>query len=168
MTNYLFKDAGIVKAQIQLLLAHNPELEEDVELLTDTLEGETDLHKILDKAITLRSEAETMAAAIKLRETALTERRKRYEAQSSNIKALMLQLMEIAGVDKIILPEASLSVTNGRESVNITNVDDLPQGYYKTERVADKKAIMACIKEGTVPPGAELVMGTTGLTIRTR
>jgi len=168
MTNYLFKNAETVKAQIQLLLAHNPDMAEDEELLTDMLAGSTDLNEILDKAVALRAEAETMAKAIKERETALTERRKRYEAQSASIKSLMLQLMELAGVDKIILPEASLSVTNGRESVNIVNVDDLPQGYVKLEKVADKKAIMDSFRAGSDVPGAELVMGTTGLTVRSR
>ena len=44
--------------------------------------------------------------------------------------------------------------------------DQLPQGYFRIERIADKKAIGEALKAGNEIPGAELALGEEGLTIR--
>lgn len=165
---FLFNDAQAVKAQINAFIAQYPEIAEDTVLLADMLEGETDLHSMLQKALTCRLEAEGMVTSIKQRETDLTERRKRYERQSASIKTIIQTLMECAGQDKVTLPEATLSITKARESVNVINVNDLPQGYFAIERKADKKAIMDALKAGEQIPGAEIALGDCGLTIRTK
>lgn len=165
---FLFNDAKAVQAQINALLARYPEMAEDVELLTDMIEGETDLQRILEKAVAARQEAVCMAEAIKLREGDLTERRKRMERQADTIKRTIQTLMEVAGQDKITLPEATLSITAARISVNVTDLDALPQGFFKTERKALSKEIKAALEAGESVPGAELMMGDCGLMIRTK
>lgn len=166
--SYVFKDAEVVKAEISRLLTVYPEIAEDVELLADSIEGETGLYKILERALSARQEADMMASAIKERETALKARRERYEQQSDAYKALMLHLMQYASQDKVTLTEATLSVTKPRTSVSVDDVLQLPQGYYQTERVADKKAIKAAIDAGEAIPGASLKSGEAGLTIRVK
>jgi hypothetical protein len=165
---FLFNDAQAVRAQINGLLAKHPEMAEDVELLADMIEGETDLLKILDKAVSARQEAVTLAEAIKGRETELSERRKRMERQADVIKQTIQTLMEVAGQEKITLPEATLSITKARTSVNVTDVEALPQGFFKTERKALSKEIKTALEAGERIPGAELVMGDCGLMIRTK
>lgn len=43
------------------------------------------------------------------------------------------------------------------EAVNITSIDELPQGYYVTEKKPDKMKIRQAIKNGEQVPGAVLV-----------
>jgi hypothetical protein len=166
--SYVFKDAEVVKAEISRLLTVYPEIVEDVELLADSIEGETGLYKILERALSARQEADMMASAIKDREAALKERRERYERQGDAYKYLMLSLMQYAEQDKVTLVEGTLSVTKPRSSVGIEDVNQLPQGFYKTERVADKKAIKEAIDAGAEVPGAYMQTGEAGLTIRVK
>lgn len=165
---YLHIDAQTVKAQVASLLNDYPELAEDEVLRADVIEGETDLTKIVARAFNARQEAETMAEAIKLREKELAERRSRYERSSGAMKRLIQTLMECAHQDKITLPEATLSVTKPRESVNVIDVDQLPQGFFKTIRQADKKALNDALMAGETIPGAELALGDSGLMVRTK
>lgn len=168
MNGYIFKDAAVVKAQISRLLTDYPEIGEDIELLADSLEGETGLYKILERALSARQEALSMATAIKERETGLKERRERYERQGDAYKALMLSMMQYAEQEKVTLVEATLSITKPRSSVSVEDASQLPQGYYKTERVADKKAIKDAIEAGSEIPGAYMQQGEAGLTIRVK
>ena len=166
--SFVFKDAQFVRTQINALIAAYPELEEDATLLADALEGETGLHEILTRLIVERREAETMASAIKEREADLVERRKRFERKADGVKKIMLQLMEVAHQDKVVLTEATLSITKPRESVEVLDLDALPQGTFKLQRVADKAALKAMLMAGDIIPGAQLQIGETGLTVRTR
>lgn len=166
--SYLFNDAQIVRKQILALVALNPELEEDATLLADMVEGETDLNRILEKLVSERRDAETLSSAIKEREGDLYERRKRMERKADGVKKIMLQLMEAAQQDKITLPEATLSITKPRTSVEIIDIDALPQGFFRTERKALSSEIKAALEGGERIPGAQLALGNAGLTIRTK
>lgn len=166
--SYLFKDAQFVRTQIQALIAAYPELEEDSTLLADMLDGETDLHRVLEKLLNERREAETMATAVKDREADLTERRKRFERKADGVKKIMLQLMEAAQQDKVTLTEATLSITKPRTSVQVLDVDALPQGFFRNERKPLTTEIKAALEAGDKVPGAELVLGSSGLMVRTK
>ena len=164
--NFLYVDAQAVKAHIADLLAVYPELLEDETLRLDVLEGETDLFRIITKALNERFEAESMANAIKERVSDLNSRGDRFKRKSEAMKKLIKALMDAADQDKITLPEATLSVTAPRTTVNIIDLAQLPQGYVRIERIADKKAIGEALKAGNEIPGAELALGEEGLTIR--
>jgi DNA repair exonuclease SbcCD ATPase subunit len=168
MGSFVFKDAQAVRTQILALIVAYPELEEDATLLADSLEGETDLHRVLEKLLGERREAETMASAIKEREGDMQERRKRFERKSAGVKKIILQLMEAAHQEKITLPEATLSITKPRVSVDVTDLDALPQGFFKTERKALTAEIKTALESGNAIPGAQLVMGDVGLTVRVK
>lgn len=167
-TNYHYQDAQIVKKQVELLIKEYPEIEEDAILLADMIEGETDLHRVLQKCINFVLDAGTMASAIKERESDLKARRARFEKQEESGRKIIQTLMECAHQEKITLPEATLSLTKAREKVNVTDVDQLPQGYFAVERKPKSKEIMATLKAGEDIPGAELAIGETGLSIRTK
>ena len=109
-----------------------------------------------------------MIYGIKEREADLEERRKRYEQQAEAYKTLMLSLMQYASQDKVTLTEATLSITKPRSSVEVTDLLELPQGYWRLERIADKAAIKKSIDAGETIPGASLKTGEAGLTIRSK
>lgn len=166
--SYLQADAASVKAQITNLLAAYPELAEDDDLRADMFEGETALDKIVGRCLSERQEAETMAAAVKGRIADLNERMKRYERKSAAMKTLILDMMSAADLPKLELVEATLSLRDPVPSVNVIDVEELPQGFFKVEKRADKTAIKKSILAGEPVPGAELVLGECGLAIRTK
>lgn len=168
MDDYLNLDAQMVKTQIEALKREYPELAEDEAFAAEVWEAETDLHRILERALERRQEAKSMEAAIGERIKAMGERKSRYGRQGDAMTKLMQSLMECAHQDKITLPEATLSITKPRESVNVTNVDELPQGYFQTIRQADKKALKDALMRGDQIPGAELALGDSGLMVRTK
>lgn len=161
-------DAQIIKAQIARLLTEYPELADDESLRADVLEGETNLHRLIEAALSERQTAETMAAAIKEREAALYARRGRFERKSEAMKRLIKSVMLAADLPKLALPEATLSITAPRVTVNVLDVNELPQGYYRVKREADKAALKSALEKGEQIPGAELALGDEGLTIRTK
>lgn len=168
MNGYALKEASIIRNQIEAMKAVHPELADDLELLADMVEGETDLHPVLVKLADFVLDAEGMAEAVKARKNEIGERQKRYERQGEIGRKAIQQLMEAAGQQKIVLPEATLSVTSAREKVEITDAEALPQGFFKTERKPLSKEILAALKAGQTIPGAELRIGEAGLTMRTK
>lgn len=168
MTGYVFKEAAIVRNQIEALKSLYPEIEEDISLLADTIEGQTDLDGILTKLVDFVLDAESMAEAVKTRKNEIAERQKRYERQGETGRKAIQRLMEAACQNKIVLPEATLSVTGPREKVEIVDADALPQGFFKTERKPLSKEIFAALKAGETVPGAGLALSDAGLMIRTK
>ena len=165
---YVFKDAEFVKTAMRSILAKYPEIEFDLDLRLDMLEGETDLYSIVSKAVSERAEASTFASAIKERETDLASRRARYEQRADAFKSLIKDLTNVAQVDKITLPEATISTLKGRASVEVDDIDALPQGFFKVEKKADKTAIKAAIDAGETIPGAGIIVGEPSITIRVK
>lgn len=166
--SYVFREAGLVRHQIEALKSVYPEITEDADLLADVLEGETELNAILAKLVDFVLDAESMAESVKARKNEIAERQKRYERQGESGRKIIQQLMESAQQSKIALPEATLSITAARTSVNILDADALPQGFFKTERKPLSKEIKAALEHGDSIPGAELVMGDCGLMVRTK
>lgn len=165
---YLHLDAQFVKAEIAKLIEAHPELAEDEALRFDTIEGETNAYRIIERALEQRQEAEMMAGAVSSRLVEMSERRGRFERKSEAMKMLIKSIMKAANLPKLALPEATLSITKARETVGIIDINELPQGFFKTIRQADKAAIKDALAGGQDVPGAALVIGSEGLMIRTK
>lgn len=163
----LHMDAKYVRAEIERLVAAYPELAEDEDLRLDTIDGETDLTRVIERALAEKLDADAMAAAVKERADALAERRSRYERKAEAMKELIMGLMEAADVPKLQLAEATLSLRDPVASVEITDILAIPQGYYRLEKKADKASIRKALLAGEAIPGAELTLGKTSLTVRT-
>lgn len=165
---YLHLDAQFVKAEIAKLIASYPELADDESLRADTIDGQTNALRIIERALAERQDAEMMAGAIHAREEELITRRGRFERKADAMKALIKSIMRAARLDKLTLTEASLSLTKARQTVGIEDLDQLPQGFVRLKREADKKAIMEALAAGEEVPGAFLVTGDIGLMVRTK
>lgn len=168
MADYLQMDASKLVNEIQHMLVAYPELADDEDLRLGMLEGETDLTRIMSRLVRVRNEkladAEGLAAYI----GDLSERKARQVRGADGIKSLMLSLMSVADIPKLALPEATVSVTKPRTSVEVVDVDALPQGTFATVRQPDKTAIKAMLEAGDDVPGAALKTSEPGLTIRVR
>ena len=166
MTDYIALDAAEVTRQIDRLIADYPEIEEDQSLRADMLEGSTQINDVILRALDHMSEADMMVNAIADRCAQQQDRQKRYQNRSDAMRGLIKGLMIHANLKSLPLPEATLTLSKGRETVNIVNADELPQGYVKTVRQPDNKAIGDALKLGEEIPGAELQTGKPGLTVR--
>lgn len=165
---YLHLDAQFVKAEIAKLIEAYPDLAEDESLRADMVEGETDAVRIIERALAERQEAETMAGAIKARAIDLAARQSRFERKSEAMRKLIKSVMQAADLPKVQLTEATLSIQAPRISVEITDVNELPQGYVRIKREPDKTAIKTALMGGDEIPGATLAYGDETLSIRVK
>jgi hypothetical protein len=168
MADPIAVDVAYTAGAIDRMLAAFPELAEDGDLRADMLEAETDLHALMSRLVRIRQERLATAEGLNGYIGDLTSRRDRLARGADGIKGLMLALMNSAQLPKLVLPEATISISKPRESVNITDVAALPQGTFSLTRVPDKKAIAAQIEAGDEVPGAEIKCGQPSLTIRTK
>lgn len=166
--DYIAMDVARLIGDIDALILAYPELADDDALKADMVSGEFDVESVMSRVMSHLFEAEEHLDGMKPRFEDLSERKKRWERRKEFCRALAQRVLEASGRDKITLPEATIAKQAGKESVEITNVDDLPQGTYATERKPDKKAIGEQLKAGAEVPGARLVMGADGVRINTK
>lgn len=156
------------RAQWHDILEAYPELAEDESLRADILDAETDFHKLIDSLVKRKLDAREMAAGAKARKQEVGERQSRFERQEAGFDTLIKSLMQFADMQKVVLPEATVSITKPRTKVNVIDVNDLPQGFYAVERKPKSAEIKAALEAGEQVPGAELVLGEDGLMVRTK
>ncbi len=163
---FLAADVANLAAEIDALFVAYPDLAEDEQLRADMLEGETNLHAVLERLLTVEREANSLMAAIKQRQDDLSARRQRAERRKDAMRGLMLKLLKAADLQKAPLTEATISVTKGRDSVEITDEALLPVSMLKVVSSPDKTAIKAAMDAGKTVPGAQLKTGEATLSVR--
>ena len=140
----------------------------DPDAFLDTLDGETDAADIADRFIAELAEAEAMADAIKTQEADLRSRRGRYEMRGEAFRRQLLNLLDAIGEKKIERPRATVSRRAGLPSVQITDETAIPSQLCKTTIAPDKAAIKAQLLAGEAVPGAAIVIGDDGVTVRVK
>lgn len=138
----------------------------DAETFWDTLDGETDVLDIADRLISQRAEAKALHSAAKAQAKDLTARAQRMEARAHAIDRALFSLLDATGQKKMERPGATVSRRTGSLSVNITDESAVPSQLCKTVVAPDKTAIKKQIEAGEIVPGAELVRGPDGVTVR--
>jgi len=165
---YLKADLSIIEAEIATLIADNPELSDDEELRVDTIEGETDAIEFLRRVYRRQKKAEALAEGAKAEKQDASDRQARFEKQADSYRHLQLSILNAANVDKLVTPFATYSVTAPRTKAEVTDLDAIPQGYYRIEKKPDLKAIKSALEAGEEIPGAQLTIGVHGLMIRSK
>ncbi len=164
--NYLAYDVTVLEREFADLVAAYPELAEDDELRADTIEGETDAYRVLGKIVAIERDANSMVLAIGERAKELVARKDRYTRRKDAMRALLLRLLKAANLNKVSLPEATVSVGKGRAGVEIVDESLLPDNVVKLKREPDKTAIKAAFDAGEDVPGAVLREGQPSVTVR--
>lgn len=141
----------------------------DDDTIEDAIEGETNLKEALSKALARVGECEALADAIKAQADALSARKRRLEAQAETIRAAIIAALGTAGVRKLELPAATLSLTAVKPSLVVTDEAAIPTQYFKrADPTIDKRALLSSLKDGQTIPGAELSNGGETVAIRWR
>ena len=148
------------------ILVRFPELADDEDLRADVLEGETDLHAVLERLHEIEINAEIMMNGIAQRANDLRDRKARYEHKAEVARAMMRKVLSRADLTKVELPEATISVQSGRDSVHIDDPDAVPSQLCKTTVTPDKAAIKKALQQGELVPGAVLVRSSDTISIR--
>lgn len=166
--DYIRLDVEEVKRQIDALLSAYPEMAEDEALLADMIEGSTAIDKVVSRALDHVSEAQMMVAAIKEHCSHQQDRAAKFERRAEAMRGMIRELMLHANIKSLPLPLATVSIQNGRQSVQITDEDSVPRQLGTTSWKPDKKAISEQIGAGVDVPGAAVVTGQPTLSIRVK
>ena len=153
-----------LKIAISLMLDRHPELTDDEDLRADMLEGSTDLHTIMERLLDQEREANETIAVIGNRIENLSARRIAYRARQTSLRTVMQEILNRADLRKIVLPEATISITRRGPAVQIIDEALVPDAYCRFKREISKTAIKDAINAGEEVPGAVLDNG--GETIR--
>lgn len=158
-------DARKMEAELAALFHAYPELSEDEDLRADTFEG-VGLNDVLSRLVGAAQDAKFTASAVADRIGELNARKQRFERRNEAMRALILRVLKAADLAKAVLPEATVSIGKGRDSVLITDEARLPKWALRVVKSPDKTAIKERLDAGKKVAGAEIKAGETSLTLR--
>ena len=147
-------------------LSHNYQqvlslIEDGQDGMEDTLESLTDA--IEDKAENIAKIIKTVegeAAALKLEEQRLADRRKSLENNAKGLKKYLEKSMQDAGMKKIKGQLFSFNIQKNPPSVHIVDESVIPEIFFTIPQpVLDKAIIKEQLKLGFEIPGAQLTQG---------
>jgi len=163
-------DPTFVRAQIEALRVSYPGIwdDDDQQLLADMLEGETGLHEFLARVVDVMDDAEENIDGIDIKMNARKARKARFEQRYKAMRELARKLMEQAGVRKIVLPAATLSIRAGPRKVIITDETMLPPDCVRIKREPNREEIEKQIARGEQVPGAEMSNAEPYLAVRVK
>jgi hypothetical protein len=141
---------------------------DDEDCFLDTLDGETDAMDVLGKLIQERQEIQANEAAVKALAKTYQERAARLNAKADAISQTIGHLLDAIGSKKVAHPLATVSRTKARQSVLVTNPEEIPTQLTKTKRSPDLAAIKEQLEAGEFVPGAEIKLGNPGVTVRVK
>lgn len=163
---FLAADVANLAAEIDSLFVAYPELAEDDQLRADMLEGETNLHAVFERLLGVEREANSLIGAVKERIDDLQARKARAERRKDAMRGLMLKLLQASGLPRASLTEATISISKGRDSVEITDEAALPKKFLKVVSSPDKTLIKVALDAGKKVKGAALKAGEPTLSVR--
>lgn len=156
-----------IRARVADMMHTNPDTDEAA-LLQAIEQDVPDAERIVALLVRAIGEAEADVAALAERVKGLEMRQDRARRRAETMRGLLLTLMEAAGQTKWRHPEFTISVSNGRPGLIITDVDALPAACLRTTVEPDRSKIKQLLSEGVPIAGAELANGMPTLTIRSK
>jgi len=141
---------------------------DDDDCFLDTLDGETDAMDVLGKLIQERQEIQANEVAVKALAKTYQERAAKLNAKADAISQTIGHLLDAIGSKKVAHPLATVSRTKARQSVLVTNPEEIPTQLTKTKRSPDLVAIREQLEAGEFVPGAEIKLGNPGVTVRVK
>lgn len=141
----------------------------DDEAWLDTLDGSSDA--VWAARAVVRQIIETDAQAEALRSVAATysERKKTLEARVDRLRGALLRFMQDIGEKTLPLPEATVSVSIGQQSlIGDPDVEAIAADYVKITKSADRTLIRKALLDGFEVEGCTLSNAEPRLSMRIR
>lgn len=162
-------DIAELQRSIDTLLVQCPELAEDETLRADMIEGSTEINDVLARILDKLNDAVWLKEAITKRIQEISARKARYERQEEALRGLIQSIMERADLNKLTLPEATLSVSWRQPAPVVVDERSVPDAFCRFARTPDIGAIRREIAaNGPIPPGVSMSNGKSVLSIRTK
>jgi Siphovirus Gp157 len=124
--------------------------DEDMALLADTLEGETDLFEAIDLALSEIDETEALISGLKEKEGQFTARRRAMEERVRRFRGLIEQAMAVAEQQKLRRPTATLTLRKLPIDVVVLSEADIPADFFAQQPPPppklDKKALKQALE----------------------
>lgn len=140
----------------------------DADTFWDSLDGESDAMDMIGHLITSRVEAKSYEAGAKDAAALFTARVQRMATKQKAISAALGRILDATGETKVAHPLGTVSRTKARVSAQVTDEASIPSQLTVTTTRPDMAAIKAQLEAGEIVPGAELVAGEPGLTVRVK
>ncbi|KIQ05045.1 hypothetical protein RU07_02270 [Agrobacterium tumefaciens] len=164
--NFLAANVANLEADFASLLTSFPELADDDTLRADVLEGETNFHAVLTRIVNSERDADSLAKAVAGRISDLQARKSRAERRKEAMRSLMFKLLKAAGVPRVPLAEATISIGKKAGSVEIIDEALLPKAYVRVSTSPDKTAIKEALQAGKKVRGAKMGEAGEQLSVR--
>jgi len=159
-------ELATLEQTIRTFIDDNPELADDEQLRADMLEGELEIDAVLARLVTKERESAAMAGACETQAQDLETRRDRFALRGKAFRLAILRVMQAGELRKFELPQATLSVRAGSQSVIISDEAAIPESMIRIKREPDKAKIKDALKAGDDVPGAILSNGGETLNVR--
>jgi Siphovirus Gp157 len=121
--------------------------DEDMALLADTLEGETNLFEAIDSALAEIDESEALILGLKEKEGQFSKRRRAMEERVKRFRGLVEQAMAVAEQQKLRRPTATLTLRKLPPDVVVTSEADIPSEFFVPQPPPPPKLDKAALKE---------------------
>lgn len=140
---------------------------DDEYAIQDAIEGETNFKEVASEAVERIATLNGFSKSIDDQITNLIKRRDRFENQAALIKTALSAAMTTAEIDRLELPNATLSVKALPAKAIIIDEALIPSKFWKpSDPKLDRKAVLDALKSGDSVSGAALSNGGTTLQIR--
>lgn len=162
-------DPAIIQHQIANLKVAYPDLADDEEGWSLSLETETELDEMLTKLVRMIEDSKALIEGTGARMDELKARQDRFKRRIEAYRSLIFKLMQAAELPKRELPEATLSIRAGSQKVVILDEEALPDIACKFVRKPDLTKIKELLTdEAGVCAGATLSNAESSLAIRVK
>lgn len=141
--------------------------EVDEQTLKDTLDGITGSIQV--KAENLLAYVSNLNADVDAIDTEvkrLQARKKVITNRQNSLREYLRQNMDTSGISKITCPLFTITLIKPKDMCVVTDVDELPEEYVRTEIKPDKAKILRALKSGEKVPGAAIGKSQAGLMIK--
>lgn len=141
-------------------------LTEDERLYLDTLEGETDLYELVRKLLNEIEQDEGVQAVLAEQIADRAARKSRAAERVKHNREAIGALLECASLDKLTLPEATISLRKVAPKPIVTDEAAVPDEFCRFTRKPDMAAIKAGVEAGRAVSGVSFDNGGISLTVR--
>lgn len=151
------------------LLKAYPELDAEDETLLGTLEGESNIDRMIASVVRSIVEDELFAEALSQRTKDMRARQERLGRRAQTKRQLVASVMAEIGMKKLATDDMTISQGYTQPSVVVIAEQDIPIEYFRTKTITEinKAAIKDGLKAGSSIPGATLSNPQPNITVRT-
>jgi len=169
MTDYtehnLREQAKAAAGLMEILRAQ--ELDDDQELVADTIEGETNFLEAIDQGLAEIDACAIIATGCKSVAVDINARRRRAEDRAAHVKTAIEQALIISGVsEKIVRPTATLSLTKYKSKRCVEDESKVPAKFFVQQPPKLDLKLLGKIASDQPIAGCYWDNGSVGLTIR--